>query len=154
MRTCSQTSCSHTHHTGFYCIFHAITFGISRSKQSTIGWKDWHPSHYWRTQFIETSNSTILWVNQKRHWNIFHYPIIHAKRGDATIGAGMGGRLTWMESVVTPPKIWPCFNELKILLGIKTLNFWAPFLFLNHFLPCYDEFFPKRKLFKYVIGLV
>ena len=71
MRTCSQTSCSHTHHTGFYYIFHAITFGISRFKQSTIGWKDWHPSHYWRTQFIETSNSTILWINQKRNWNIF-----------------------------------------------------------------------------------
>ena len=26
-------------------------------------------------------------------------------------------------SVVTPPKIWPCFNELKFLPGIKTLDF-------------------------------
>src|SRR3990170_8462324 len=81
MRTGCQTSCSNTHHTGFYCIFHVITFGISRSKQSTIGLKDWHPSHYWRTEFIETSNSTILWVNQKRHWNIFHYPYHTRKKG-------------------------------------------------------------------------
>ena len=29
----------------------------------------------------------------------FSLPIIHAKRGDAIIGAGMSGRLRWLESV-------------------------------------------------------
>ena len=45
------------------------------------------------------------------------------------------------------PKIFGLVLLIKILPGIKTFIFWAPFLFLNHYLPCYYGVFPQNENF-------